>query len=129
MRSTDRGDAVRQQMVVALVISRDGRKGIHSICYGATENATVVGELLVDLVNRGLDFREQRLYELDGGKSAATAVKDYDSALSSPQATHRVGYSDRGATWLECKAMTRRRPARAVGLLRPPGSAETVAPD
>ena len=36
---------------------------------GATENATVVGELLGDLVDRGLDFTEPRLYVLDGGKA------------------------------------------------------------
>lgn len=45
-----------QQLVVALGISLDGRKTILGIRQGATENATVVGELLGDLVNRGLDF-------------------------------------------------------------------------
>ena len=49
---------------------------------GATENATVVGELLGDLVSRGLDFTEPRLYVLDGGKALTAAVKKYagDSA-------------------------------------------------
>ena len=45
-----------QQMVVALGIGQDGRKTILGIRQGATENATVVGELLGDLVDRGLDF-------------------------------------------------------------------------
>jgi transposase-like protein len=45
-----------QQMVVALGISQDGRKTILGLRQGATENATVVGELLGDLMNRGLDF-------------------------------------------------------------------------
>jgi hypothetical protein len=58
-----------QQMLVALGISQDGRKTILGIRQGATENATVVGELLGDLMNRGLDFAELRLYILDGGKS------------------------------------------------------------
>jgi hypothetical protein len=44
---------------------------------GATENATVVGELLGDLVERGLDFITPRLYVLDGGKALTTAVKKY----------------------------------------------------
>src|SRR5436305_3597532 len=66
-----------QQMVVALGISQDGRKTILGLRQGATENATVVGELLGDLVNRGLDFTEPRLYVLDGGKALTAAVKKY----------------------------------------------------
>jgi len=66
-----------QQMVAALGISQDGRKTILGIRQGATENATVVGELLGDLVNRGLDFSQPRLYVLDGGKALSTAVRKY----------------------------------------------------
>jgi len=74
-----------QQMVVALGISQDGKKTILGIRQGATENATVVGELLGDLVNRGLDFREPRLYVLDGGKALHTAVKKYAGESASIQ--------------------------------------------
>src|SRR5947208_9490536 len=66
-----------QQMVAALGIALDGRKTILGIRQGATENATVVGELLGDLVSRGLDFAEPRLYVLDGGKALTAAVKKY----------------------------------------------------
>ncbi len=66
-----------QQMVAALGISQDGRKTILGIRQGATENATVVGELLGDLVNRGLDFSQPRLYVLDGGKALHSAVNKY----------------------------------------------------
>ncbi len=66
-----------QQMVAALGISQDGRKTILGIRQGATENTTVVGELLGDLMNRGLDFAELRLYVLDGGKALHAAVKKY----------------------------------------------------
>jgi putative transposase len=66
-----------QQMVAALGISQDGRKTILGIRQGATENATVVGELLGDLMNRGLNLREPRLYVLDGGKALHAAVKKY----------------------------------------------------
>src|ERR1041384_5522606 len=71
-----------QQMVVALGISQDGRKTILGLRQNATENATVVGELLGDLVNRGLDFSEPRLYVLDGGKALTAAVRKHagDSA-------------------------------------------------
>jgi putative transposase len=66
-----------QQMVAALGIGQDGRKMILGLRQGATENATVVGELLGDLMNRGLDFTEPRLYVLDGGKALTAAVKKY----------------------------------------------------
>ena len=66
-----------QQMVAALGIGQDGRKTILGIRQGATENATVVGELLGDLVSRGLDFSAPRLYVLDGAKALTAAVKKY----------------------------------------------------
>jgi putative transposase len=66
-----------QQMVAALAIAQDGRKTILGVRQGATENATVVGELLGELMNRGLDFTEPRLYVLDGGRALTAAVKKY----------------------------------------------------
>ncbi len=66
-----------QQMVAVLGIGQDGRKTILGLRQGATENATVVGELLGDLAQRGLDFSEPRLYVLDGGKALTAAVKKY----------------------------------------------------
>jgi transposase-like protein len=66
-----------QQMVAALGIDEYGRKTILGIRQGATENATVVGELLGDLLERGLDFTEPRLYVLDGAKALSAAVKKH----------------------------------------------------
>ena len=66
-----------QQMVAALGVCQDGRKMILGIRQGATENATVVGELLGELVNRGLDFSQPRLYVLDGSRALRAAVKKY----------------------------------------------------
>jgi putative transposase len=66
-----------QQIVAALGIGYDGTKMILGIWQGATENATVVGELLGDLMNRGVDFTAPRLYVLDGGKALHAAVKKY----------------------------------------------------
>ncbi|MDX1980465.1 MAG: transposase [Bryobacteraceae bacterium] len=66
-----------QQMVAALGIGQDGRKTILGIRQGATENATVVGELVGDLLNDGLDFTQTRLYVLDGSKALQAAVKKY----------------------------------------------------
>jgi putative transposase len=72
-----------QQMVAALGINKDGRKTILGLRQGATENATVVSELLGDLTQRGFDFTTTRLYVLDGGKALTAAVKTHagDSAL------------------------------------------------
>ena len=64
-----------RQMIVALGIGCDGRKTVLGLREGATENATVVSELLSDLAGRGLDFSVPRLYVLDGGKALAAAVR------------------------------------------------------
>jgi putative transposase len=74
-----------QQMVAALGIDEYGRKMILGIRQGATENATVVGELLGDLVDRGLDFTEPRLYILDGGKALTAAVKKHSGESAAIQ--------------------------------------------
>ena len=66
-----------QQMVAALGVCEDGRKTILGIRQGATENATVVSELLSDLMERGLDFSQPRLYVLDGAKALTAAVKKH----------------------------------------------------
>jgi putative transposase len=72
-----------QQMVVVLGIGQDGKKTMLGIRQGATENATVVGELLGDLGSRGLDFSKPRFYVLDGAKALQAAVKNHagESAL------------------------------------------------
>ncbi len=66
-----------QQMVVAMGVGEDGRKTILGIRQGASENATVVGELLGDLLERGFDFTRRLLYVLDGAKALTAAVKKY----------------------------------------------------
>jgi len=64
-----------RQMIVALGIGWDGRKTVLGLREGATENQTVVSELLSDLAGRGLDFRVPRLYVLDGSKALRAAVR------------------------------------------------------
>ena len=61
--------------VVALGISKDGRKTMLGLRQGASENATVVNDLCADLEQRGLDFQQARLYVLDGSKALSNAVK------------------------------------------------------
>lgn len=64
-----------RQMIVALGIGCDGTKTVLGLREGATENAAVAGALLSDLIERGLDFSQPRLYILDGGKALHAAVK------------------------------------------------------
>ena len=64
-----------RQMIVALGIGCDGRKTVLGLREGASENATVAGALLSDLLERGLDFSPPRLYVLDGSKALHAAVR------------------------------------------------------
>jgi transposase-like protein len=64
-----------RQMIAAIGVAEDGKKTVLGLREGATENATVVRELLEDLARRGLDFSTPRLYVLDGAKALSAAVK------------------------------------------------------
>jgi putative transposase len=62
--------------VVALGITLDGTKIPLALAEGATENATVVGELLVGLRERGLEVTRPILVVIDGAKALRRAVTD-----------------------------------------------------
>jgi putative transposase len=62
--------------VVALGITIDGTKVPLGLAEGATENATVVGDLLVGLRDRGLDITRPLLVVIDGAKALRRAVTD-----------------------------------------------------
>jgi putative transposase len=62
--------------VVALGITIDGTKIPLALAEGATENATVVGDLLVGLRDRGLEVTRPILVVLDGAKALRRAVLD-----------------------------------------------------
>ena len=66
-----------QHLIVALGINIDGTKTVLGLRQGASENATVVGELLDDLVERGVDFCVPMLYVLDGAKALTKAVRKH----------------------------------------------------
>jgi putative transposase len=68
--------------VVALGITLDGTKVPLALAEGATENTTVVGELLAGLRDRGLDTTRPTLVVLDGAtalRRAVTEVFDHPS--------------------------------------------------
>ena len=62
--------------VVALGITIDGTKVPLGLAEGATENATVVGDLLVGLRDRGLDTTRPLLVMIDGAKALRRAVTE-----------------------------------------------------
>jgi transposase-like protein len=64
-------------LVVAIGIDRLGNKVLLGIRQGSTENATVVGELLGELIERGVRFDEPRLYVVDGSKAIRRAILNY----------------------------------------------------
>ena len=62
--------------VVALGITLDGTKVPLALAEGATENATVVTEVLVGLGDRGLDLTRPILVVIDGAKALRRAVTE-----------------------------------------------------
>jgi putative transposase len=62
--------------VVALGITIDGTKIPLALAEGATENATVVGDLLAGLRERGLEVTRPILVVLDGAKALRRAVTE-----------------------------------------------------
>lgn len=63
-----------EMIVVAMVICADGTKVPVGLRLGDTENATVVKDLLADLVARGLRYEHGILAVIDGSKALRSAV-------------------------------------------------------
>jgi transposase-like protein len=61
-------------MIGAVGVDVEGRKHVLGIREGATENATVVMELLQDSVARGVDPKQRRLFIIDGSKALRAAI-------------------------------------------------------
>jgi putative transposase len=64
-------------LVVAIGIDRFGHKIVLGLRQGATENSAVVGAMLEELAERGLDFTQPRLYVVDGGKAIRRAIQNH----------------------------------------------------
>jgi len=60
---------VKPVLVAALGIAISGGRHVLGLWQGATENSTVVKELLEDLVARGLDPQRRYLFVIDGAKA------------------------------------------------------------
>ena len=83
----------QQVLVVALGIEISGEKQVLGLWQGATENTTVVKELLEDLVARGL-IRRRYLFVIDGAKALRAGIAGVrrarrSTALPDSQAAQR----------------------------------------
>jgi len=65
----------KQVLVVALGIEISGAKHVLGLWQGATENTTVVKELLEDLVARGLNSEHRYLLVIDGAKALRAGIE------------------------------------------------------
>lgn len=61
-------------MIGAVGVDSEGRKHVLGIREGATENSTVVRELLEDMVARGVDPQRKMLFVIDGSKALRAAI-------------------------------------------------------
>jgi putative transposase len=64
-----------QCVIVALGVGRDGAKHCLGLWQGATENGAVCESLLQDLIGRGLDPQQRRLFIIDGAKALSVAIR------------------------------------------------------
>jgi putative transposase len=64
-----------QTVVVALGMESSGKKQVLGLWQGATENTTVVTELLEDLVARGLNPERRYLFVIDGAKALRAGIE------------------------------------------------------
>ena len=97
-------------VVVALAINADGTKKPVGLRDGSTENKTVVGSLLADLVERGLRFDDGLLVVIDGAKALSAAVREVfgDKALIQRCTLHKRRnvadhLPDKDKDWVEAK--------------------------
>jgi transposase-like protein len=87
-------------LVVALGIGLDGAKHPLALVEGSTENATLVGDLLVSLRQRGLDTTCPTLFVIDGAKAFSAAIRDvFDHPVIARCQLH---YVERRIMW--CRA-------------------------
>jgi transposase-like protein len=61
-------------MIGAVGVDLEGNKHVLGIREGATENSTVITELLEDIVSRGLDRKRKMLFVIDGSKALRAAI-------------------------------------------------------
>ena len=64
----------QHHVLCAVGVDPQGYKHVLGLAAGASENTTVVKELLEDLVQRGLDPQQRRLFVIDGAKALRAGI-------------------------------------------------------
>jgi putative transposase len=64
----------RYHVIAAVGVDREGKKHVLGLKEGASENETVVSELLQDLVSRGVKPGRRRLFVIDGSQALRNAI-------------------------------------------------------
>lgn len=66
----------KECLIVALGVDPEGQKHVLGLWQGATENSTLVRELLADLRERGLNTEAAMLVVIDGAKALSKGVRE-----------------------------------------------------
>jgi len=66
----------KECLIVALGVDKEAKKHVLGLWHGATENSTLVRELLADLRERGLNTEAAILVVLDGARALYKGVRD-----------------------------------------------------
>jgi transposase-like protein len=69
-------------VIVALGVDQQGYKHVLGVREGSSENATVVKDLLTNIVSRGLDPTRRRLFVIDGSKALRKAIDEVFGAAN-----------------------------------------------
>jgi putative transposase len=72
-------------VIAAVGIDHEGKKQILGLRAGETENATVVKDLLGDMISRGLPTGVKRLFVIDGSKALRSAISEVFGADAAVQ--------------------------------------------
>ena len=75
-------------MIGVVGVDAEGHKHVLGIREGATENSTVITELLEDIVSRGVDPKRKMLFVIDGSKALRAAINAVFGAEQPVQRCH-----------------------------------------
>jgi hypothetical protein len=101
-------------LIWAVGMDEKGHKHVLAIREGATENVTVVKELLEDLVARGVNCEQKRLFVIDGSKALRAAI---NAVFGSQHPGQRCRNINCGMCWTTCRKTRNHRCARPCGRL------------
>jgi len=93
-------------MIGAVGVDSEGRKHVLDIREGATENSTVITELLEDIVSRGVDPKRKMLFVIDGSKALRAAI---NAVFGSDQPVQRRRATSCATCWTICPRTSGRR--------------------